>query len=67
MTYYKSRQNPSLAQVKIEEAKRELVSGASVFDKGWGIFAYFFYSNAVLFAPLQAALDSQLEMKTDFK
>uniref|UniRef100_A0A665UQE1 HAUS augmin-like complex, subunit 1 n=1 Tax=Echeneis naucrates TaxID=173247 RepID=A0A665UQE1_ECHNA len=58
--------SPFLAQVKIEEAKRELVSIQivnSAMNKGWFNSFYFLISLFIL----QAAVDSELEMKVDFK
>lgn len=62
-----SKQSPSLAQVKIEEAKRELVSilkTGSILDEMWWLI-YWIWSH--FFVCFQAALDSQLEMNVDFK
>lgn len=60
-------QSPSLAQVKIEEAKRELVSILShrLIDQRCPLS--FVKKIISYFTLLQAALDSQLEMNVDFK
>lgn len=53
--------------MKIEEAKRELVSiltAVSVTDEMWWLILFNLIPFFFLF---QAALDSQLEMKVDFK
>lgn len=63
----KPQQSPSLAQVKIEEAKRELVSILivhSMVDEMWFLT---FYVKAILFLQFQAAIDTQFEMNVDFK
>lgn len=60
---FQTPQSPSLAQVKIEEAKRELVriSGCvCLFQKD-------VFTDSLFFSLSQAALDSQLEMNVDFK
>uniref|UniRef100_A0A8D0DCN4 HAUS augmin-like complex, subunit 1 n=1 Tax=Sander lucioperca TaxID=283035 RepID=A0A8D0DCN4_SANLU len=59
--------SPSLAQVKIEEAKRELVSILTVYLMMDGMWLLTFYFNAIVFPQLQAAIDSQMEMNMDFK
>ncbi|KAF3840756.1 hypothetical protein F7725_006618 [Dissostichus mawsoni] len=61
------QQSPSLAQVKIEEAKRELVSIVIVYlkmDERCWLSLYF---NSNVFPQSQAAIDSQLQMNMDFK